>query len=102
MPRPWFHETPEPHLFNEWTWTHFAWGMASAGFARTWWSALLLHTMYEAVEGRIFPLKHRDASMLNHVGDTVAFLAGRAAVQASSHARRSHARRSHARRSGAK
>ena len=78
---PWYHETAQAKLFNEWTWTHFAWGMVSAGMVRTWWQALLLHTVYEAVEGQVFPSQHRDVSMRNHVGDTVAFMAGRWAME---------------------
>jgi hypothetical protein len=34
------------------------------------------HTIYEAIEGAIFPLEFRDPSMRNHVGDTIAFAAG--------------------------
>lgn len=79
--KPWYHETPTPQLFNEWTWTHFAWGMVSAGLIPTWWQALLLHTLYEAVEGKIFPNPNRDVSMRNHVGDSVAFMVGRWAIQ---------------------
>lgn len=75
--QPWFHETPAPNLFNEWTWTHFAWGLASARLVRSHLIALAAHTGYEAIEGRIFPDPHRDVSLLNHVGDSVAFLAGR-------------------------
>lgn len=80
--QPWFHETPRPHLFNEWSWTHFAWGMASSGLIRSDLSALAAHTAYEALEGGLFPVQHRDTSMLNHVGDTLAFMAGRWALAA--------------------
>lgn len=78
---PWYHETTQAKLFNEWTWTHFAWGMVSAGVVSTWWQALVLHTLYEMVEGRVFPNQNRDVSFRNHVGDTVAFMAGRWAME---------------------
>jgi hypothetical protein len=78
---PWYHETTAPRLFNEWTWTHFAWGMVSAGLVSSWWMALLAHTFYEAIESQIFPVQNRDVSWTNHVGDTVAFMAGRWALQ---------------------
>lgn len=78
---PWYHESPSAQLFNEWTWTHFAWGMATASLIPNWWMALLAHTVYEAIEGRIFPVQNRDVSMVNHVGDTVAFMAGRLALE---------------------
>ena len=75
--RPWFFETPQANLFNEWTWTHFFWGMLSTKFIQSGLAAMLAHTGYESVEGMIFPSQARDVSMLNHVGDSVAFLAGR-------------------------
>lgn len=78
--RPWFHESTTAALFNEWTWTHFAWGLASAAFVRGHLAAIALHTGYEAIEGRIFPDPHRDVSIRNHVGDSIAFLAGRASA----------------------
>lgn len=80
MPQPWYHEHAGPSLFNSWSWTHFAWGMAARKYGTEYgigfWFALLLHTFYELVEGRLFPIQHRDPSMLNHVGDTIAFAAG--------------------------
>ena len=81
-PQPWYHEQPGPELFNSWTWTHFAWGMASARAGVGFLNAFLLHTGYEMVEGFIFPWEDRDVSMRNHVGDTVAFLAGWAVLGA--------------------
>jgi len=78
---PWYHETTSAKLFNEWTWTHVVWGMVSAGLIRQWWMALLAHTIYEAVEGNIFPVQNRDVSWTNHMGDSVAFMAGRVAMQ---------------------
>ncbi len=38
--------------------------------------AVAVHTLYEMVEGNLFPREHRDVSMLNHVGDSIAFVAG--------------------------
>ena len=76
MRQPWFHEAAGPSLFNEWTVAHILWGMVSAQRMGLW-AALGLHTLYEAVEGRLFPVPHRDVSGLNHAGDTLAFLAGR-------------------------
>lgn len=78
--KPWYHETTEPALFNEWTWSHFAWGMAAAKFGPEhgigFLGAVVLHTIYESVEGFIFPDPNRDVSMRNHAGDTIAFAAG--------------------------
>jgi hypothetical protein len=73
---PWYHETTEPRWVNEWTWTHVAWGLAAAVVLRDWRVALALHTVYEAVEGALFPREHRDVSLRNHLGDTAAFMAG--------------------------
>ena len=73
----WFHETAGPSPFNEWTWTHVAWGVASAKLTGDEFAALAAHTLYEAVEGWIFPGPYRDVSFVNHVGDTLAFVAGR-------------------------
>ncbi len=72
----WFFETPGPAFFNEWTWTHFAWGLVSWRLTKNHWAGLAGHTIYEAVEGEIFPARARDISLQNHAGDTVAFLAG--------------------------
>jgi hypothetical protein len=77
---PWFYETTGPCLLNEWTWTHVAWGMASVKLTGNDLTALAGHTLYEAVEGRIFPDPYRDTSFLNHVGDTLAFIVGRLLV----------------------
>ena len=73
--QPWFHEPAGPALFNDWTWTHLAWGMLAARHVGAL-DAFLLHSGYEAVEGSLFPREDRDVSMLNHVGDTVAFMVG--------------------------
>ena len=75
--QPWYHETVGPLLVNKWTVTHVAWGVASVKYVDSFWLALGLHTLYEMVEGGIFPLPHRDVSMLNHVGDSLAFVVGR-------------------------
>lgn len=80
MRQPWFHETVGPGFTNEWTITHVAWGMLSARYLGPW-GALAAHTLYELVEGRIFPDPHRDVSMRNHVGDTLAFMMGWWTVQ---------------------
>jgi hypothetical protein len=72
---PWYREHPGPALFNEWTWTHFAWGMLARKYVGLI-AALALHTVYEMIEGALFPLPDRDPSMRNHVGDTVALAAG--------------------------
>ena len=77
----WFFETPGPALFNEWSWTHFAWGLASWRLTKNHWVGLAGHTLYEAVEGEIFPVEARDTSFENHVGDTLAFLAGRVVAE---------------------
>ena len=74
---PWFFETTQPNLFNEWTWTHFFWGILSNRFIDSNISALAIHTLYEFTEGFIFPSDARDTSNLNHIGDTIAFMAGR-------------------------
>jgi hypothetical protein len=78
---PWFHETPGPNWVNEWTWTHVVWGMATARAIPDGLVALGAHTLYEMVEGKVFPDPHRDVSVENHLGDTLAFLAGRAVVR---------------------
>ena len=72
----WFFETPGPAFFNEWTWTHFAWGLVSYPLTKSHAVGLVAHTLYESVEGNIFPIEARDPSFENHVGDTVAFLVG--------------------------
>jgi hypothetical protein len=75
--RPWYFETPGPSLVNEWTIVHFAtgalWGAAKPDAILT---GLVGHTAYEMIEGSLFPIEDRDVSMRNHVGDSLAFLAG--------------------------
>lgn len=74
--KPWFYETSGPAFFNEWTWTHFAWGVASWMVMKSKTRALVAHTVYEFIEGDIFPAESRDTSFENHLGDTAAFFAG--------------------------
>jgi len=74
--QPWYHEQIGPRLVNKWTVTHVLWGMTSARYVG-WWEGLVLHSLYETFEGKLFPQPHRDVSFLNHIGDTLAFLAGR-------------------------
>ena len=76
MDRPWWYESAGPSLWNEWTWTHITWGMIAREWTDSFLLALAVHTLYEMGEGRIFPREHRDVSARNHLGDTVAFMAG--------------------------
>lgn len=76
IPLPWFHEHGYGQLWNEWTWTHIAWGILSYQVTKGYVVGFLAHTLYEIVEGRLFPTANRDVSITNHIGDTVAFLAG--------------------------
>jgi hypothetical protein len=76
MRRPWYHESPGPEYFNHWTLAHVVSGMFARSAGLTLLEAVLLHTAYEFVEGSIFPIEHRDVSIKNHVGDSIAFLAG--------------------------
>ena len=79
---PWYFEKTGPALFNEWSLTHLGWGaLFQAVFPERKLTGLVLHTIYESVEGYIFPLEFRDASMRNHVGDTIAFAAGMLLVE---------------------
>ena len=74
---PWYHETPEAHFFNEWTVTHLAWGALSNHFIDSDVLAIALHTTYEYIEADLFPREHRDVSLENHIGDSLAFILGR-------------------------
>lgn len=75
--RPWYFEKTGPAFFNEWTLTHLGWGMLyQLVFPNRRVTGLVLHTIYESIEGYIFPAKFRDTSMRNHVGDTIAFTVG--------------------------
>lgn len=75
--KPWYYETPGSRVFNEWTITHVAWGVLwGAVKPGALVSGILFHTTYELIEGYIFAIEDRDTSMRNHIGDTLAFLAG--------------------------
>jgi len=71
-----FHEEGQGQLFNAWSLVHFSVGVLSWTLLRSQLAGLVAHTIYESVEGEFFPSDHRDRSMTNHIGDTVAFLAG--------------------------
>lgn len=75
--RPWYFEKTGPAFFNEWSLTHVGGGaLFQLLFPDRKVAGLVLHTIYEAIEGYIFPAAFRDVSMRNHVGDTLAFVAG--------------------------
>lgn len=75
--RPWYFEKTGPAFFNEWSITHVGWGVVwQLLFPDRYLTGLVAHTIYESIEGRIFPAEFRDVSMKNHVGDTVAFTVG--------------------------
>ena len=73
-----FYEKGQGNFFNAWSLVHFSMGVISWTFLRSQVAGLVIHTVYEAVEGEFFPWYYRDRSMVNHVGDTVAFMAGSA------------------------
>jgi hypothetical protein len=74
---PWYFEKTGPAYFNEWSLAHVAWGaLFQYLFPGRQVAGLVLHTIYESIEGRIFPAEFRDISMQNHLGDTAAFVAG--------------------------
>ena len=78
---PWYFEKTGPAFFNEWSLTHVAWGaLFQLLFPDRRFTGLVLHTIYESIEGSIFPVQFRDASMRNHIGDTLAFAAGMLAI----------------------
>lgn len=78
---PWYFEKTGPAFFNEWSLTHVAWGaLFQYLFPGKKVAGLVLHTLYESIEGYIFPADFRDVSFRNHVGDTIAFAAGMAVV----------------------
>lgn len=75
--RPWWFESTGPAYFNEWSIAHVGWGVVwQLLFPDHRLAGLVVHTIYESIEGHIFPAKDRDVSMANHVGDTAAFAAG--------------------------
>ena len=71
-----YHEAGQGRAFNAWSLVHFSVGVLSWTVLRSQVAGLIMHTVYESVEGRFFPSDQRDRSITNHVGDTVAFLAG--------------------------
>lgn len=74
---PWYFEKTGPAFFNEWSITHVGWGaLFQFLFPNRYVTGLVLHTIYESIEGHIFPAEFRDTSTRNHVGDTIAFAAG--------------------------
>lgn len=74
---PWYFEKTGPAFFNEWSLAHVAWGAVfQLVFPKRYVTGLVVHTIYESIEGYIFPAGFRDVSMRNHVGDTIAFAAG--------------------------
>ena len=78
---PWYSEKTGPAFFNEWSLTHVGWGaLFQLLFPDRRVTGLVLHTIYESIEGCIFPAEFRDVSMQNHVGDTIAFAAGMWAI----------------------
>jgi hypothetical protein len=79
----WWFEDPGPAFFNKWSLTHVGWGVAwQLVFPKRYFAGLVAHTIYESIEGYIFPREDRDVSMRNHVGDTIAFGAGMLVVSA--------------------
>ena len=79
---PWYFEKTGPALFNEWSFAHLGWGgLFQAVFPDRQLTGLFMHTLYESIEGHIFPVEFRDSSMRNHVGDTIAFAAGMLLVE---------------------
>ena len=75
--RKWWFEDPGPAFFNKWSITHVGWGIAwQLMFPDRYLAGLVVHTIYESIEGYIFPREDRDPSLRNHVGDTVCFGAG--------------------------
>ena len=78
---PWYFEKTGPTFFNEWSFMHLGWGaLFQLVFPDRYVTGLVLHTIYESIEGYIFPAEFRDTSMRNHVGDTIAFAAGMLAI----------------------
>jgi len=74
---PWYFEKTGPSFFNAWSLTHIGWGaLFQLVFPDRYVAGLVVHTIYESIEGYIFPAEFRDVSMRNHVGDTAAFAAG--------------------------
>ncbi len=81
MMQPWYHESGQGNLFNEWTPAHIAWGVVAQLVLGHMLAGLALHTAYELAEDRIYPREGRDRSLTNNVGDTIAFVAGQLLVK---------------------
>lgn len=74
---PWYFEKTGPSFFNVWSLAHVASGaLFEVLFPERFVAGLVTHTIYEAIEGHIFPAEFRDTSVRNHVGDSLAFAAG--------------------------
>jgi len=71
-----FYEPPGPSLFNRWSVAHLSVGAIAKRNGVPFLPALLAHTFYEYHEDKVFTRETRDKSMLNHIGDTIAFVAG--------------------------
>jgi hypothetical protein len=77
--RAWYWEHGQGRVFNVWSLAHVGSGVASFIAWRSYLPGIVLHTAYELMEDRIYPYHGRDRSMANHIGDTVAFVAGQLA-----------------------
>src|SRR5262249_35450515 len=74
--RPWWFASTGPAFFNDGSLAHVVWGVVwQLLFPERYLAGLVAHTIYESIEGYIFPAADRDISMENHVGDTIAFTA---------------------------
>lgn len=74
---PWYFEDPGPSLFNGWSFVHIGTGaLFQTLVPNRPFAGLVLHTLYEAIEGKIITREDRDPSMRNHIGDTLAFTLG--------------------------
>ncbi len=76
--RPWYYEAGQRRLFNSWSLAHLAWGVAAYWVFQQYWPGITLHMAYELLEDVISPRPPggRDPSFINHLGDTIAFIAG--------------------------
>ena len=74
--RKWYFEGSQGAYFNEWSLSHFLWGVLIWEITRSHLVSLGLHTLYEIYEGQLFPVQARDTSLENHLGDSLAFVAG--------------------------
>jgi hypothetical protein len=74
--RAWYWESGQGRVFNAWSLAHVGSGALSYLAWRRYLPGIVLHTAYELMEDRIYPFHGRDRSMENHIGDTLAFVAG--------------------------